>query len=162
MSMYINYPMDHKLLEHPAIIDLKGGIKICAWHSLCVIKQFTLHTDSKCFELREGQFSEDIGRNKKTLVKALMHLESKGVIEMVSDWQRKGNRSRVWRYSLKDHKVWSKRPSGMVLKTRVNNTKVLLIEDTSSSIRREDTSLSREEKIEAIIRREQDKQNKNK
>ena len=45
---------------------------------------------------------------------------------------------------------------------QVNNTKVLLIEDTSSSIRREDTSLSREEKIEAIIRREQDKQNKNK
>ncbi len=123
--------MDHKLLEHPAIIDLTGGIKICAWHSLCVIKQFTLHTESRCFELREGQFSEDIGRSKKTLVKALMHLQSHGVIEMVSDWQRKGNRSRVWRYSLKDHKVWSMGPSGMVQGTRVNNTKVLLKEDTS-------------------------------
>jgi hypothetical protein len=88
--MKINYNINHELLTHDALKDLKGKQLLVTWLVWSQIMHICWHTKSKTCEFYQGQFSEDLKISDNTTKAALTHLINLDLIKCVRQYSQKG------------------------------------------------------------------------
>ena len=93
--MKINYSVNHNLFTHPALQDLKGKPLMVTWLIWCQILHLAWNTQSKTCDFRQVEFCNDLKISQNTARAAIKHLLEKGVIKLVSPYQ-KGEKSATY------------------------------------------------------------------
>jgi hypothetical protein len=125
--MYVNYTIDHKLLELKELQDLQRSHRTAAWVALSAIIHFTKHADG--MDLYVKQFAEDWNIKRGTLKSALDYLVEKNLIAVVRDYQRNGNIPRKYvakRLVPRAQKVGPSSAKGWSSRDQVNNSKRII------------------------------------
>jgi DNA-binding Lrp family transcriptional regulator len=139
----MNYSLDHNLLQHPKLQEIKGSKRRMAWIIWCATIHFTKNAKDNKFILSQGKFAKDFGVKDNTVKEAIAFLVDNGLIKRVKLYQRKGNQSAHYvdpRYSPMGKKVYPNGQKGIAQWDKVNNSKGIInqkndsLAESSSSI----------------------------
>lgn len=93
--MNVNYNINHELLQHEALRDLKNKELLVVWLVWSQIMHMTWH-QKKPWAFRQGDFCLDLKISQSTCSSALKYLISKDLIKCIKPYSKIGNQPGIY------------------------------------------------------------------